>query len=93
MEDLNTLPLRARLAKQLLHLVRSYGVPCLADGSETRIGLQLAQEELAQLLGASRQRVNQELKAMEREQAIRIEQGGLVVRNRNALMRIAETEI
>ena len=31
-EDLNTLPLRARLAKQLLHLVRSYGVPCLADG-------------------------------------------------------------
>ena len=50
-EDLNTLPLRARLAKQLLHLVRSYGVASLADGSETRIGLQLAQEELAQLLG------------------------------------------
>jgi CRP-like cAMP-binding protein len=89
-EDLNTLPLRARLAKQLLHLVRSYGVPCLADGSEIRIGLQLAQEELAQLLGASRQRVNQELKTMEREDTIRIEPGGLVVRNREALMRIAE---
>jgi CRP/FNR family cyclic AMP-dependent transcriptional regulator len=89
-EDLNTLPLRARLAKQLLHLARSYGVPCLGDGSETRIGLQLAQEELAQLLGASRQRVNQELKTMEREGAIRIEQGGLVIRNRDALMRIAE---
>ena len=56
-----------------------------------RIGLQLAQEELAQLLGASRQRVNQELKAMEREDAIRIEPGGLVVRRpRQALMRIAE---
>ena len=40
---------------------------------EMRIGLQLAQEELAQLLGASRQRVNQELKSMEREDAIRIE--------------------
>lgn len=91
-EDLNTLPLRARLAKQLLHLVRSYGVPCLNDGNETRIGLQLAQEELAQLLGASRQRVNQELKSMEREDAIRIEQGGLVIRNRAALMRIAEAE-
>jgi CRP/FNR family cyclic AMP-dependent transcriptional regulator len=87
-EDLNTLPLRARLAKQLLHLVRSYGVPSLSTGSEMRIGLQLAQEELAQLLGASRQRVNQELKAMERENAIRIEPGGLVVRNREALMRI-----
>lgn len=44
-EDLNTLPLRARLAKQLLHLVRSYGVPCLSQAHETRIGLQLAQEE------------------------------------------------
>ncbi|TFZ04753.1 Crp/Fnr family transcriptional regulator [Ramlibacter rhizophilus] len=91
-EDLNTLPLRARLAKQLLHLVRSYGVPCLGDGKDIRIGLQLAQEELAQLLGASRQRVNQELKAMEREGAIRIEPGGLVIRERDALMRIATTE-
>ncbi len=91
-EDLNTLPLRARLAKQLLHLVRSYGVASLADGSETRIGLQLAQEELAQLLGASRQRVNQELKAMEREDVIRIEPGGLVIRDRVALLHIVEAD-
>ncbi len=91
-EDLNTLPLRARLAKQLLHLVRSYGVPSLSDGREVRIGLQLAQEELAQLLGASRQRVNQELKSMEREDAIRIEPGGLVIRNREILMRIIDSD-
>ena len=91
-EDLNTLPLRARLAKQLIHLVRSYGVPNLEDGSQMRIGLQLAQEELAQLLGASRQRVNQELKTMEREGSIRIEQGGLVVLDRAALRRISEAE-
>jgi len=91
-EDLNTLPLRARLAKQLMHLARSYGVPSLGDGREIRIGLQLAQEELAQLLGASRQRVNQELKAMEREGAISIEPGGLVVRNREQLMRIVEAD-
>ena len=91
-EDLNTLPLRARLAKQLIHLVRSYGVPNLEDGNQMRIGLQLAQEELAQLLGASRQRVNQELKTMEREGSIRIEQGGLVVLDRAALRRISEAE-
>ena len=54
--------------------------------------LQKAQEELAQLLGASRQRVNQELKSMEREGAIRIEPGGLVVRQRQALMRISEAD-
>jgi CRP/FNR family transcriptional regulator, cyclic AMP receptor protein len=89
-EDLNTLPLRARLAKQLTHLVRSYGVSSLSDAGEVRIGLQLAQEELAQLLGASRQRVNQELKAMEREDVIRIDPAGLVVRNREALMRIID---
>ena len=90
-EDLNTLPLRARLAKQLLHLARSYGVPSLDAPDEIRISLQLAQEELAQLLGASRQRVNQELKTMERENSIRIETAGLVLRDREALMRIIES--
>ena len=90
-QDLSSLPLRARLAKRLLHLVHSYGVPSLPDEGEMRIGLQLAQEELAQLLGASRQRVNRELKSMERERAIRIDPAGLVVRNRDTLMRIANT--
>ena len=65
-EDLNTRPLAARLARQLLLLAESYGV---AEGEEIRIGLALAQEDLAQLLGASRQRVNQELKGFEREGA------------------------
>jgi CRP/FNR family transcriptional regulator, cyclic AMP receptor protein len=88
-EDLNTLPLRARLAKQLLHLKRSYGVPALNHPGEFRISLHLAQEELAQLLGASRQRVNQELKSMEREEAIRIESGGLVIRDRELLLKIS----
>lgn len=92
-EDLNTLPLRARLAKQILHLVRSHGVVSLGDGLEMRIGLQLAQEEVAQLLGASRQRVNQELKAMEREGLLRIEPAGLIVRDRDGLMRISMAEV
>ncbi len=91
-EDLNTLPLRARLAKQLVHLVRSYGTPSLSDNGDVRISLMLAQEELAQLLGASRQRVNQELKQMEREGVIRVEPTGLVVRQREALIRIFEAE-
>jgi CRP-like cAMP-binding protein len=86
LEDLNTLPLRARLAKQLLHLQRSYGVAALNHPGEFRISLHLAQEELAQLLGASRQRVNQELKSMEREEAIRIEPGGIVIRHRELLL-------
>jgi CRP-like cAMP-binding protein len=85
-EDLNTRPLAARLAKQILLLAKSYGV---AQGDEIRIGLQLAQEDLAQLLGASRQRVNQELKGFEREGAVRVEPTRLVVLSLDKLMAIA----
>jgi hypothetical protein len=36
--------------------------------------------------------VNQELKSMERDEVIRIEPGGLIVRNRDALMRLTIVE-
>jgi len=86
LEDLNTRPLAARLAKQILLLARSYGI---SQGEEIRIGLQLAQEDLAQLLGASRQRVNQELKAFERGGAVRIEPTRLVVLSKDKLLALA----
>ena len=86
-EDLNTKPLSARLAKQIIMLAKSYGIE---QGEEIRIGLQLAQEDLAQLLGASRQRVNQELKGFEREGAVRVEPTRLVVLSRDKLLDIAE---
>ncbi|HOM15142.1 MAG TPA: Crp/Fnr family transcriptional regulator [Rubrivivax sp.] len=86
-EDLNTRPLQVRLAKQIILLAKSYGV---ARGEEIRIGLELAQEDLAQLLGASRQRVNQELKGFEREGAVRVEPTRLVVLSRERLLQIAE---
>ena len=90
-EDLNTRPLQARLAKQILLLARSYGVRVGGGtGEETRIGLELAQEDLAHLLGASRQRVNQELKGFEREGAVRVEPTRLVVLARDKLLAIAE---
>lgn len=85
-EDLNTLPLASRLAKQILLLARSYGVK---QGEEIRIGLQLAQEDLAQLLGASRQRVNQELKTLERDGAVRVEPTRLVVLSTEKLLALA----
>lgn len=86
-EDLNTRPLSARLAKQILLLAKSYGI---AQGEEIRISLQLAQEDLAQLLGASRQRVNQELKGFEREGAVRVEPTRLVVLSREKLLALAD---
>ena len=86
-EDLNTRPLSARLAKNILMLAKSYGI---AQGDEVRIGLQLAQEDLAQLVGASRQRVNQELKELEREGALRIEPTRIVVLSREKLVHACE---
>ena len=88
-EDLNTRPLASRLAKQILLLARSYGITQGAETEEIRIGLQLAQEDLAQLLGASRQRVNQELKGFEREGAVRVEPTRLVVLSKEKLLAIA----
>ena len=64
-----------------------FGVELASDGLA---GLQLAQEDLAQLLGASRQRVNQELKGFERDGAVRIEPTRLVVLSKEKLLAIAE---
>lgn len=91
-EELCTLPLRKRLARQLEMLARNYGVPAGGPGAEVRIGLSLAQDELARLMGACRQRVNHELKVLEREEVIRIQPGGLVVRSPEALARLVEAE-
>ncbi len=91
LEDLHTQPLAVRLAKQLLLLARAYGSEHgSAERTEIRIGLTLAQEDLAQLLGASRQRVNQELKQLEREGVVRIEPTRLVVTSRERLLAHAE---
>lgn len=55
-----------------------------------RIALRLRQEELAHLIGSSRQRVNEELKLMERDETIRIQPCGVIVRNDRALRQIYE---
>lgn len=88
-EDLKTLGLRQRLARQLLELARKYGLP---DGQGIRITLRLAQQELAQLLGASRQRINEQLKHMERQDTIRMDAGALVLCNVGALQRMGDMD-
>lgn len=89
-EDLNTLPLRARVAKQLAHLARHHGIALDVHPGSLRIGLNLAQEELAQLLGASRQRVNGVLKEMERNGVLRVSTKEVVVLDNTALERVGQ---
>lgn len=87
LEEANLLPLEQRLAKQLLSLAGTYGRE-EADGA-VRIDLHLPQDALAQLLGTSRQRVNQALKAWERDGLLRQRYGQVVLCNTPALRAIA----
>lgn len=88
-EDLQTLPLRARIAKQLARMARHHGMQPSRLPGEIRVGLQLGQEDLANLVSASRQRVNRELQDLRARGIIRTEQGGLVVCDLPALQEIA----
>lgn len=88
-EDLNVLPFEARLAKQLLNLAKSYGV----DGPEgIDISLRLPQEDLAQLLGVSRQRINQELKSLERQGVLSARYGRIRISDLVTLERASRSE-
>lgn len=87
LDDLKTLDLQARLVKLLLELARKHGV---AVSGGVRITLRLAQRELAEWLGASRQRINVQLKDLERRSAIAVDAGALVLRDLGALQRLGE---
>jgi len=86
MADINTLPLQARLARQLLNLARSYGV---TEQDGIRINLHLPQEDLGQLLGASRQRINAQLSDWAQQGWIAVHYGHVTLHDSAALERVA----
>lgn len=87
LHEAQDLPLRARVAAQILKLSRSHGDP--DDESGIRLALRLTQSDLARLVGSSRQRLNQELKDLERLGMIRQGAATLVVTDRHELRRVA----
>jgi CRP/FNR family cyclic AMP-dependent transcriptional regulator len=56
-QALCTLDVQGRVAHQILAMADRYG--CLEAGGEVRIPLRLTQSDLAEIVGASRERVNQ----------------------------------
>jgi CRP-like cAMP-binding protein len=80
--DAVSLPLENRLARQLLQLARRFGQ---RDTGGLRIALKLSQQDVADLLGASRQRVNAGLKKLERSGVLRVAAGRWEVRDLEAL--------
>lgn len=80
------MPLPARCAKMLLVLMEYHGVP---QENGILIDLKLSQEELAQMLGRSRQSINQEIRKLEDMGILETAYSRFVVRNVPALTSIA----
>ena len=81
-EDSTFLEIPGRLAKQLLRLGRQYGT---TSPQGTRIELKLSQQELGDLVGATRESVNKQLRAWEGEGLIEKNDGRLVLKDVLAL--------
>jgi len=58
-QSLSSLDVAGRLSRQILAFAERYGRKTAADGGGTLIPLRLTQTDLAELVGASRERVNQ----------------------------------
>lgn len=82
LEEAAVLPFPARLARRLLTLAQA------ADDGEPR--LTMTQEQLGQLLGRTRQSIARQLAQWESAGLIRLEYGGLRLRDPQALSRLAQ---
>jgi len=81
------LPLRGRVARMILRLAETWGVP--HEGG-IRVSLKLSQDEFAALLAVTRQALNRELKALEAEGAIKIAYSRITVQDRDILESCSE---
>jgi CRP-like cAMP-binding protein len=84
--DLNFVDVPGRVAKQLLQLAQRFGS---VDGGQLRVTHDLTQEELAQLVGASRETVNKALADFAGRGWLRLEGKSVVILDRERLARRA----
>ena len=89
-ENLSAPSVRTRLMRHLAQLMHKHGANG-TDSSEVRLDIHLKQGELAQLLGCSRQRLNQQLQDILRANVIRQDGQCLVVTDPQRLLRLAST--
>jgi CRP/FNR family cyclic AMP-dependent transcriptional regulator len=80
-EDIVFLGLEPRLAKALLHL---YDNSSFKASQKFRV----TQRDISQLIGASRESVNKQLRSWERRKWLKLERGGLVILALDALRRL-----
>jgi CRP-like cAMP-binding protein len=78
-------PMGARLARLLLGLAQAFGDP-EPDGA---VGLAISQDDLAAMVGVTRQAVNPEIKALERSGVVELAYRRVIVRDMPALRTLA----
>ena len=88
-EDAAFLPLDARLAKRLLNLAELYGEDL--DSGGVLIGLNLPQQELARMMGTSRESVNKQLQIWRAQNWIELARGKVTIHDHDALARVLES--
>lgn len=86
-EELQTLQLPQRLARQLQRLAHQFGRPA---GGGVRIDLHLSQTDLAAIVGGSRQRVNRTLRQLHLEGIIQLGETRLLVCSETRLAAVAD---
>jgi len=82
LEDMALLDLPARLGRLLARLANDYGVPVR---SGTRIEVKLSQKDLSTLVGASREKVNRQIRQWEDDGVLAKDSGRMVVVDSRAL--------
>jgi CRP/FNR family transcriptional regulator, cyclic AMP receptor protein len=82
LEDMASLDLPSRLGRLLARLASDYGVPVR---SGTRIEVKLSQKDLSTLVGASREKVNRQIRQWEEDGVLSKDSGRMVVVDPQAL--------
>jgi CRP/FNR family transcriptional regulator, cyclic AMP receptor protein len=80
------LDITSRLAKKILELGDTFGI---REGGQVRIGMKITQKELASMIGATRESINKQLKALRDQGLVRISGGTIEILNRERLVQKA----
>lgn len=86
-EDMRFLDIRSRLAKTLLRLAQQHGRT--TPGGGVRLDLNLSQEDLGNLIGATRESVNKQLRSWEEDGVLGLCQNGCTIHCLSVLETVA----
>ncbi|MFC1515482.1 Crp/Fnr family transcriptional regulator [Thermodesulfobacteriota bacterium] len=84
LEDLTFLNIPARFAKKLLEIGETFGQ---RDGDAVRVSLKLSQQELADMVGATRESINKELRVLREKGLVTVTDKNIHIHDINRLKR------